>query len=132
MLLCGCDKQEKIVPVLNGFDCEFSVSDSDFSGELSVLENNDCILKFNSPTELFGTTFVVKNNTLSVESNGYKADFKTEDMSFDSFAVDLQKSLAGIADENDIEIIFNNLGFPTEIKSLSKNEVIYLKNHIKH
>lgn len=132
MLLCGCGKQNDVTPVLNGFECEFSVSDSDFSGEISVLSNNDCVLKFHSPSELTDTIFTISQDTLTVDSNGYKFDFDYRNTTHYSFAIDLQKSLVGYNDSDEVNINFNELGFPIEINTFSKNETIYLKNHKRY
>jgi hypothetical protein len=121
MLLCGCGKQTEVTPVLNGFECEFSVSNSDFSGELSVLSNNTCVLKFHSPSELSGTMITVRQDTLTVDSNGYKFDFDYSNSTHYSFAIDLQKSLVGYNDSDEVNISFNELGFPVEINTFSKN-----------
>lgn len=145
---CSNSKVSDIDFCTNGFNCEFSLIDSDISGELTVSDNGECLFVFDSPTELIGTEITVNNEAVFIKSDGYTKKFDPKDIPQYSFALNVHNALLsvnvtrlndksgkltieGISDSGNFSIEFNQAGLPIFVDCPDIPATVKFSNTIK-
>ena len=112
-ILSGCSKHEteNIIPLVKGFECDFSIADSDLNGQLSVNQEGDLSLVFSGPDIINGVGIRVKEESVIVEVKGISERYSINEAPSNSPALLLYYALISMADkhpkviDNKIQII---------------------------
>lgn len=67
---CSSAESEGVTPVLDKFKCDFSIEESELSGEIEVDENGALTILFSGDDIINGIKMQVKDETLNVDVNG--------------------------------------------------------------
>lgn len=88
-LFCGCSNNSltDISPITNKFSCNFSVADSDLSGQLSVNAEGDLSLVFGGPDIINGIGIRVKEESVIIEVDGVSERYARSEVPTDSPAL---------------------------------------------
>ena len=69
LIACSSDISD-LKPIVKNFRCDFSIKNSDFSGQMFVDEQGNITLDYEQPNNINGTRLQVNENELTVETLG--------------------------------------------------------------
>lgn len=149
MGLCGCSNHtvSDVEPIVKGFKCDFSVADSDLSGELFVNNEGDLSMVFSGPDIINNVGIRVKEESVIIEVQGISERYSRSEAPKDSPALHIydallyMKSLTPKIIDNAITVegssqsggftaILNGTGYITELRFDKIDMVFKFDNHI--
>ena len=112
MGLCGCSNHtvSDVEPIVKGFKCDFSVADSDLSGELFVNNEGDLSMVFSGPDIINNVGIRVKSLTPKIIDNAITVEGSSQSGGFTA--------------------ILNGTGYITELRFDEIDMVFKFDNHI--
>ena len=147
--LCGCSnhKASDIEPITRGFKCNFSVVDSDLSGELFVNAEGDLSMIFKGPDIINNVGIRVKEESVIIEVAGLSERYSRADAPNDSPALYAYDAFISMNDftpffENDVisvsgksksggfKALINGTGYITELHFDNIDTVLNFENHV--
>ena len=152
MLICcifsGCSehKVSDITPKITSFKCDFEITESDLSGQLSVNSEGDLSVIFNGPDIINGTAVRVKEESVILEFQGISERYSRDETPDDSPAVLLydafsnaQSKIPTLSDGDIIvqtatndgkcRLTLNGMGFVTKIET--PQHIFTFSNHVE-
>ena len=149
--LCGCSNQSKldVTPIAKGFECDFSITDSSVSGEMSVNIEGDLSFIFSGPDIINTLSIRIKEQSVILEVQGISERYKREEVPKDSPLLLIYDALLSMpTDELDVTVsdsktivsgnnangnykaTLDGTGHITEISFSKSDTVIQFSNHI--
>ena len=143
-LFCGCSNGilSDISPITKGFSCDFSIADSDLSGQLSVNIEGDLSLVFEGPDIINGIGIRVKEESIIIEVDGISERYPRNDAPPDSpalliyDALSAAKDISPAADSDriilkgkDYLLTLDGYGYITKMEFDGSDTVISLSEH---
>lgn len=148
--LCGCSKSETadITPITNGFKCDFSIKDSDLSGELSVNQDGYLTVIFSGPDIINGTSISVKEEIIIIEVQGVTEQYARSTVPDDSPAlyiydallaadgiepeiIDDEIQISGICRSGDFTAVLSGTGFLNSITLQDTGTTLSFRNPVR-
>lgn len=146
---CSSSGENEISPVFSGFKCDFTIENSDLSGELEVENDGVLTLSFSGDDIINGLKMQVKQESLTVDVNGITETYSREEVPENSPAFCIYDALItskqikpklndeffiidGSSKSGKFSIKLNNSGFISELILNNSNTVFLFKNQIKH
>ena len=150
MLFCiGCSSAGNygITPVLDKFKCDFSVEESEISGEIEVDENGTLTILFTGGDIINGIKMQVKEETLNIDVNGISEVYSRNEMPKSSPAFYIYDALiaakqltpslknekfiiAGDCQSGPYILTLNDTGFIEKISPIGSGLNFCLTNHV--
>ncbi len=147
-LTAGCSNidVDNISPILSGFQCDFSIEDSELSGSLTVQNDNAVTFEFSGNDIINGLTLQVKDNTVTVYVNGITEAYSKAEVPDSSPAVYVFDalisakqikpvlknelfSISGNSNSGKFELIIGTTGFIESVTLIKTNLKINFTNH---
>ena len=147
----GCSNSEtnEISPILSGFKCDFTIENSELSGEIEVENDGVLTISFSGDDIINGLKMQVKQETVTVDVNGITETYSREEVPENSPAFYIYDALISskeikprlngeffIIDGNSksgkFSVILNSSGFIAELTLNNSGTVLLFKNQIKH
>lgn len=136
-----------VEPIVKGFKCDFSVADSDLSGELFVNNEGDLSMVFSGPDIINNIGIRVKEETVIIEVQGMSERYSRSEAPTDSPALYIYDSLIsmkslspkitddvitvkGSSQSGGFTAILNGTGYITELRFDKIDTVFKFDNHI--
>lgn len=147
----GCSNSEtnEISPILSGFKCDFTIENSELSGEIEVENDGVLAISFSGDDIINGLKMQVKQETVTVDVNGITETYSREEVPENSPAFYIYDALIsskeikprlngeffiidGNSQSGKFSVKLNSSGFIAELTLNNSGTVLLFKNQIKH
>ncbi len=147
----GCSNSDtnEISPILSGFKCDFTIENSELSGEIEVENDGVLTISFSGDDIINGLKMQVKQETVTVDVNGITETYSREEVPENSPAFCIYDALIaskqikpklngeffsidGNSQSGKFFVKLNSSGFISELTLNDSGTVLLFKNQIKH
>lgn len=146
---CSNSGKNEISPILSGFKCDFTIENSELSGEIEVQNDGNLIISFSGDDIINGLKMQVKQEAVTVDVNGITETYSRQEVPEDSPAFYIYDALTasknikpksdgdyfkinGDCKNGEFSVKLNSSGFISELTLNDSGTVLLFKNQIKH
>lgn len=146
---CSSSGENEISPVFSGFKCDFTIENSDLSGELEVENDGVLTISFSGDDIINGLKIQVKQESLTVDVNGITETYSRQEVTENSPAFYIYDALItskqikpklngeffiidGNSKSGKFSVKLNSSGFIAELTLNDSRTVLLFKNQIKN
>ncbi len=145
---CSNSKGDEITPILSGFKCDFTIENSELTGEIDVEYDGTLTISFSGDDIINGLKMQVKQESVTVDVSGITETYSREEVPEDSPAFYIYDTLIvsknikpklsgdyfkidGKCKSGDFSIKLNSSGYVSKLSLNNSDTVFILKNQIK-
>ncbi len=147
----GCSNSDtnEISPILSGFKCDFTIENSELTGEIGVENDGVLTISFSGDDIINGLKLQVKQESVTVDVNGITQAYSRQEVPENSPSFYIYDALIeskeikpkfngeffiidGNSQSGKFSIKLNSSGFISELTLNDSGTVFFFKNQIKH